>query len=308
MLIRIPKAGSPQKSPDNKLVTSSVEMRALLDAARHDPTINLQASYYHFRDKYDERKGKGSLDALIAQGPHTQKTEQIKEGFVQGKEMSLLSQLAETLPLYANTPGRLGDYVRAKVTKTAKPDDQGGSFVDLVIEVENSWLTEGAPKELQNIPRKMTFLVDVTVLGASYDNKIDSLRSKLLLYGQKARVLCYEDSLGTLGIERPKIIVAKPQEYMEQVGAKLGPCITQHASDKFTINSVREFNKVYRSYFLDLMTAVAENAQANADYIDHLSHDNEKRAKLRAEYLKIVAFIEAYKKTPVDRPRASVSS
>lgn len=308
MLTRIRKSDAPRKDQETRLTVSSVEIRSLLDAALHDATINRHASYYHFRDEYDQRKGKGSLDALIAQGPHTQKTEQIKEGFVQGKEIPLIAQLAETLPLYANTPGRLGEYVQAKVTKTAKPDDQGGSFIDLIVEIENSWIAEAAPKEFQDIPRKMSFLIDVTVFGSSYDNKISSLRNNLLLYGQKAKVLCYEDSLGALGIERPKIIVAKTQEYMEQVGAKLGPCVTQLASDKFAINSTKGFDKAYRDYFLDFMTAIAENAQANADYIDTLSHDNERRAKLRAEYLKIVHFVEAYKKTPADRPRAGVSN
>jgi hypothetical protein len=195
--------------------------------------------------------------------------------------------------------------MQAVVTKTAKQDDQGGSFIDLVIEIKNDWIANGAPKEMQNVPSKMIFLVDVSTNldEEASSHKRGSLRDHFLLYGEKAKVLCYEDSFGELGIERPKILVTKSPDYLEQVGGSLGTCITQLASDKFSINSPHKFNEEYRAYFLDFMTAIGENAKANAEYIGRLSNDNEKRKKLKAEYEKIAAFVEVYKKTPVTRPR-----
>lgn len=286
-------------------LVSNREIKTTLEAINNDPSINHRASYYVFREKYDQKKGKGSLDALIANRKHTQHEEAIKDQFAKGGVETFAAALGENLPLYANAPGRLGDFIKASVIKTAKPDDQGGDFVDLIIEVKNEWIANGAPKDMQNVPSKMTFLIDVsTNEGEKSDIKTSVMRDKMLLYGEKAKVLCYEDSFGELGIERPKLLVTKSLGYLEAVATSLGACITQSAADKFTISSPAKFDSDYRAYFLDLMTSIGENARSNAEYLGRLSDDNEKRAKLKAEYEKIVAFVEVYKKTPVVKPKA----
>lgn len=287
------------------------EIQTVLDAVAHDPAINNRANYYSYREKYDRQKGKGSLDALVATLPKvsSESESRIKEQFIHNKTFGHAASLAETLPLYANAPGRLGDYIKVKVTKTAKLDDQGGSFIDLVIELENEWIANGAPSELQDVPAKMTFLVDITTRSSAdeaYMHKIMSLRNRFLLYGEKAKVLCYENKYGELGIERPKLVVEESASFLEQVGSTLGSCITQSSADKFTINAPRKFDEEYRRYFSDLMRAIGENARANAAYIGTLSDDNEKRARLKAEYEKIASFVSVYEKTPIARPRTPV--
>lgn len=294
-----------QQGMESPGLVSNREIKTTLEAVKCDPLINRRASYYDFKEKYDLKKGKGSLDVLIANRAHTHREEAIKDRFAKGGRDTFAASLGEDLPLYANAPGRLGDFVKASVIKTAKPDDQGGNFVDLIIEVKNEWIANGAPKDMQNVPQKMIFLVDIsTNEGDKQDVKVSVMRDKMLLYGEKARVLCYEDSFGELGIERPKLLVTKSLDYLEKVGTTLGTCITQSAVDKFTISSPSQFDKEYRAYFLDLMTSIGENARSNAEYIARLSDDNEKRSKLKAEYEKIVAFVEVYKKTPTFKPKA----
>ncbi len=287
-----------------KTTHSYIEVQAAINGVKYDPTVNHQANLYQFKEKY---KGRGiDLDLVFAQGLHTEHGEAIKDAFLQNKEGGPAAILAETLPMYANVPGRLGENIQARITKTAKQDDQGGSFIDLIIEIKNTWLAQGAPKELQDIPAKMTFLVDVTAAedGEKYFNKMESFKRKMLSRGARAKVLCYENEFGDLGIEKPKIIIAKSPNYLEKVGGALGTYITQSAGDKFTINSPEAFNTEYRAYFLDLITAIGENATANATYMKSLSPDPKRQALIR-EYEKIVAFIEAYKKTPVTRTKQS---
>lgn len=286
-------------------LVSNREIKTTLETINNDSSINRRASYYKFKEKYDEKKGKGSLDTLIANRAHTTHENEIKDHFAKGGVNTFAAALGEDLPLYANAPGRLGDFIKANVTKTAKPDDQGGDFVDLVIEVKNEWIANGAPKDMQNVPSKMIFLIDIsTNEGERSDVKMSVMRDKMLLYGEKAKVLCYEDSFGELGIERPKILVTKSLGYLEKVATMLGTCITQSASNSFTISSPAKFDLEYKSYFLDLMNSIGENAKANAEYISRLSNDNEKRSKLKLEYEKIVRFVEVYKKPPTIRPKA----
>jgi len=280
------------------------EIMNTLGAITNDPKINRRTNYYEYREAY---KGKGvDLDKEFASRPKTRKVEGVKDKFFHNNEGTLTSSLAEELPLFANLPGRIGAYFDISVSKTAKQDDQGNSFIDLVIEVKNNWISNGAPKELQDVPEKMTFLVDVTTNtdAESFIGKINVLKEVFLLRGKKANVLCYKDSYGNLGIDRPKILIKQNEKMLGVVGTQLGECINMVASDKFIINRPDSFEKLYREYFMDLMTSIAENATANSVYLKSLVPDP-KRALLAKEYDKIVRFIEAYKKTPVTKKLAS---
>lgn len=292
-----PEATKQEASPE--LFNQNIS--TLLRAVENDRTINKHANVYEYNALYKE---KGiDLEEWYRSHKVTAGQEAIKDNFIHNKKHGFAAELAESLPLFANSQGRLGDYFKVNVTKTAKPDDQGNSFIDLVIEVENTWLTtEESPKSLQDVPAKMTFLIDVTtaVDSEALDKKMYSLRN-ILLYGEKANVKCYQDGKGGLGIERPKIVVAKQSDYVEKVGANLGDCITQLASDKFSINKPDKFNEQYRKYFLDLMNSIGENATENARYIKGLEAGHPKRESLMREYEKINAFVEAYKKTPTTR-------
>lgn len=278
------------------------DMRAVLEFVSSNPSFsNPSPSVYHFIEAYKE-KGV-DLQNLFDKGPHTAYGETITRDFLSNREHGVEASLAESLPFFANQKGMLGDFFEVNVTKTLKQDDQGGSFIDFVLELKNTWIENGAPKELQDVPAKMTFLIDITSAGESekYGKKVAALRDVFLLYGQKAKVLCYENQYRDLGIERPKLLVKQAPNYLREIGGKLGECITQSASDKFTINRPHEFQEAYRDYFMDLMDAISENAQANIEYLRHLSQDNSKRLQLMKEYIKIVNFVAVYKKTPITK-------
>jgi hypothetical protein len=149
----------------------------------------------------------------------------------------------------------------------------------------------------------MTFLVDTTVQEdeALFDAKDAAFRHQHLDVGALANVKCYETRLGQLGIDKPKVIAYQDGDQLKETGLKLGPCIVKHAGDKFTINAPEKFDKAYREYFLGLMEAIAENAKSNIIYLQGLKPNakSTEQAALAAEYVKIVKFVEAYKKTPV---------
>lgn len=280
------------------------EIMNTLGAAENNPEINRRANYYEYRQAY---KDKGiDLDGEFASRPKTKKVEGVQDKFFRNDQGTLASSLAEELPFFANLQGRAGVYFDISVTKTARQDDMGNSFVDLVIEVKNNWIANGAPEDLQDVPEKMTFLIDVTT-NADAENfmgKVNALKDEFLLRGKRASVLCYRDSYGNLGIDRPKILIKQDEKKLGVIGTQLGECINMVASDKFIINKPESFDKLYREYFRDLMTAIAENATANSVYLKSLVPDP-KRALLAKEYDKIVKFIEAYKKTPITKQLAS---
>ncbi len=251
---------------------------------------------YTFRDLYS-KKGEDLL-AYYEKQAHTRKKEKIQNDFFHNIEHGVASQLAEKLPLLANQKGRLGEYVEAKVTKTLKQDDQGNSFIDLVIEMTNDYAGEVDEES----PRKMTLLVDVgTNVGDKKKDKEYALQKEFLDKALKANVKCYSDGFG-LGIERPKIMVTQEGDFMKKVGERLGSLVTQHASDSFSITNDEKFNKEYREYFKDLMRAVRENAIANIHYIVDVKGFNDKYHRaLVVEYEKIAHFAAAYEKTPTHR-------
>jgi hypothetical protein len=277
----------------------------LLSTVSSDKTINLHESIYPYIPLYKQQGV--DLEGYYSNHAVTARQDFVKDDFVHNNEHGFAAQLAESLPLLANKEGRLGDYVKAKVTKTAKQDDQGNSFVDLVVEIDNTWIGSSDPLAPKNMPTKMTFLVDVTTSteGDLIDKKIAALRGNLLLYGERANVKCYKDADGVLGLERPKLLVAKESDYIQKVGSMLGDCVTQLAGDSFSINKPEIFEREYRKFFQDFMDSLGKNAEQNIQYIDSLSHDNVKRARLAVEYKKIVAFVEAYKKTPVTKKRSA---
>ncbi len=305
MLSRIPRTEVQKPTIEDGPINNQ-DILTTLRAVKSDSAIYLTSNIYEFKGLYAQE----GIDifALYKNRATTKGVEQIQDDFLTNKHHSFSADLAELLPLFANAQGRIGDYFETSVTKTAKQDDQGNSFIDLVIEVKNTFLTTpDAPKELQDSPSKMPFLVDVTTVSKDsdvYDKKIRSLRMGFLDCGEMANVQCYQNSFGDLGITRPKILIAKQPDYLEKVGASLGDCITQQAGDKFLINKPVKFDEQYRSYFLDLMTSIGENAKDNISYMKSLAPDSKRQALIR-EYEKIVAFVEAYKKTPLTRKRSA---
>lgn len=279
------------------------EILNALRGIEHDPSINKKANYYAFREKYAEKSV--DLDAWYADHKVTSTRDSVQNNFLHNKHNELSAELAESLPLYANKPGRLGDYLEVNVMKTARQDDQGNSFIDLVLEVRNKWLATDAPASLQDSPERMTFLIDMTTAdGDSLHHKEEALREVYLKTGALANVKCYETRTGELGINKPRLVIHQEVGRIKRVGQSLGECITQLASDKFSINRPESFDKAYRVYFGDLMVAIQENAATNSAYIKSLPADP-KRAALAKEYDKIVKFIEAYKKTPVTKSHKS---
>ncbi|MEZ0208612.1 MAG: hypothetical protein ACAH17_00340 [Candidatus Paceibacterota bacterium] len=295
---------APRQEPKAPECTTEGEIRqnieTVIHAAEHLPEIYKRASPYVFKEFYKE---KGiDLDEEYKKRAVTSGREQILDGFVHNKHPGPAAELAETLPLYANAPHRLGDYLEANVIKTARPDDQGNSFIDFVVEIKNNWLaTQMAPKEARDLPAKMTFLIDITTAwGETLEKKQNALRDTYLVRGKEASVLCYKNSLGDLGIKRPKIIISKTPEYMERVGDKLGSTITQKASDSFTINNPAKFDEEYRAYFLDLMQTMRVNARESISYLEGLVPDQDRKVLLD-KYRKIIAFVDMYEKTPIKK-------
>lgn len=303
---------APRPEKDIQKVASPLpevyrNMNNLLHAAEYDSElIKKKINYYSLREAY---KAKGEdLDALFSKRSITTHRDAIVDDFIHAEsgEKASPSKLMETLPLFANKKGRLGDYIQADVTKTARQDDQGNTFIDLVVSIDNAWLREGAPKELQaTSPAKMTFLVDTTVAyGDVLAKKLDTFKQIFLKGGELGNVLAYQDSLGSLGVSRPKLVVAKTIDYVEKVGNTLGDTVVQEAGDKFSITSPKKFDEAYRDYFLDFVMAMAENASFNVSYLRSLSSPNQKHLTLIKEYEKVVAFANAYKKTPTVKSKA----
>ncbi len=275
-------------------------IKSLLQAAETDPSINRHETIYTYLSQY--QKQGVDLEGWYREHLVTKGSENIQNNFLKNKHFGFAAELAETLPLFANAQGRLGDFITAKVTKTAKQDDQGNSFIDLVVQLENRWLaSEDLP--MKNVPSKMTFLVDTTTaFGSRLHDKMHAFRKQHLDSGKRGSVKCFKDEDGSLGIERAKIIVLKQPDYLEKVGSTLGDCVTQLAGDKFSINKPEVFNSVYREYFKDFVIAVGENAQANIVYLRG-TVSSPQHVALIQEYEKITAFVEAYKKTPIKRTK-----
>jgi hypothetical protein len=96
------------------------------------------SSYMHYIDKY---KAKGvDLEQVYKQLRRSSNEDDIKRDFYESKEHGPLAQFLELMPLLANKPGRLGPVMNVKVTKTAKPDDEGNGAVDLIVEITNEFL------------------------------------------------------------------------------------------------------------------------------------------------------------------------
>ena len=273
-----------EQEKESKLLIQFID--AETGKEKNQPTI------YTFKDLYN-RKGEDLL-AYYEQQAHTRGKEQIQDNFLHNVEHGPIAQLAEKLPLLANQKGRLGEYISAKVTKTLKQDDQGNSFIDLVMELTNDYV-EHLDKD---VPRKMTLLVDVSINGGDRKKgKEYAMQQVFLDPARKANVKCYTDGF-SLGIERPKIMVTQEEDFMKKVGERLGSHVTSSASDVFSITHEEQFNKEYRAYFRDLMQAVAENARENIRYMKDKGYEDKYHRGLAKEYEKIASFADVYEKTP----------
>ncbi len=298
------RAPRPNQAEQKKEVAilAPQNIRTILAVAEHDKSIHKQANLYDYKKLY-ELTGVDLEEEYKRRKISSRRTE-IVDDFIHDRGHSLNAELAEKLPSFANTPGRLGDYLEANVTQTARPDDQGNCYIDLIVVVRNLLVTaKDAPSEFRNIPETMTFLVDMTAGNVEeVAKKQEILRDEYLVRGKKANVLCYKTSSGKLGTEQPKIIVSENAEYLEHTGSMLGGLIHQNASDSFSITNPEKFNEEYRAFFKQFMGAIRSNAKQNIAYMESLVPDP-KRAELIKEYKGMVAFIDAYEKTPTTKKK-----
>lgn len=199
--------------------------------------------------------------------------------------------------MLANKQGRLGPYIETRVTKTLRPDDQGNSFVDLVVEIKNKWI-ETLGDDI-DVPSKMTFLVDTTTdVGSRLEDKEVDLQNGFLNKAERANVKCYKSQYGELGITRPKLVVGKERDYYETVGKRLGNLVNKTASDAFSISQPELFDERYREYFKDFASSLADNASKNAVFLRRKFPRSIEHEKLANEYQKIADFLRLYDKTP----------
>jgi hypothetical protein len=258
------------------------------------------ASYMSFIDKY---KAKGN--DLVAQYRSLPKTATDMQGkFLDSSEHGPMAQFMEIVLLLANKEGRLGPHIQARVTKTAKPDDEGNSFVDVVVELKNTYIEELAKtdKKYKDIRPSTVLLVDVTTNPHAADGKEKMLEKFCLKPAKKANVLCYENKFGVLGINAPKTVVYKSEEYLSQVAKKFRSNFSQLPGGGISLDNEKDFSKEYQSFFLSFLESVSDSSVKSKQFIER---NKEERALTKDEisliesYKAIIDFIDAYKKTPV---------
>ncbi len=246
-----------------------------------------------------EYKNKGKdLNVLFAGLPTTRHKGQIEKDFVDNKEHSSLARFSEMLPLLANKEGRLGEYFDVKVTKTAKMDDEGNSFVDLVVEMTNNFVKGN--ENFPNVHPHVALCVDVTTNKDKEGMKEDILRKFNLDTGEMANVLCYQNEYGVLGIDAPKVVVLEDRELLLGVSQDFSKYVVKRG-EQFVVTNDKKFDEVYREYFSKFLESIRQNVLKNISELVVTKGDlktNQKRKALKDSYQAIVDFIDAYKKTP----------
>ncbi len=233
------------------------------------------------------------------------KKKEIQDKFLKSQEHSAYASFAELLPLLANKPGRLGPYISARVTKTAKPDDAGNSFVDLVFELKNEYLkTEEAQKDkqLRDVRPSISFAVDVTTSRDAHQQKEKDLLTYDLSKGEKANVLAYEQrfpgGVTKLGIDVPKCLVLKDETSLADVANKFKQAVQMVPGKGFMITDEKYFDSAFKQFFDLYLESAIDSAVVNIEFLDSQKSLSEAQKNLRNSYQSLVAFYEAYKKTP----------
>jgi hypothetical protein len=224
--------------------TRFIDMERTVNYLDHEikSTTDPKLNFYAYSEMY---KNAGiDLEAEFKKRVVSKKLDGIKKNFLESKENGISARLAEMLPLLANKEGRLGEHIKARVSKTIRHDDQGNSFIDLVVEMSNDYTAQVD----KDAPSKMIMFIDVTTNPEGAKIKQEYLDS-MLDEAQKASVLCYKDKFGKLGIDpsthRPKLIVLQREFYIDSVGEHFGTLINQTASDAFMIKNEDKFNQAY---------------------------------------------------------------
>jgi hypothetical protein len=260
---------------------------------------NGTASYMSFTDKY---KAKG-VD-LVGQYRILPKTAtDMQNKFLQSSEHGPMAQFMEIAPLLANKEGRLGRHIQARVTKTAKPDDEGNSFIDLVIELKNDYISELAKenKQYKDVRPTMTLLVDVTTNPSGEKSKVGTLDALYLDKGKKANVLCYENKFGILGLDGAKNVVYMPEKALADIAKKLQTNFISTPGG-LSLQDEKSFSREYRIFFLKFLEAVRGNSERNILYLNSKKQEgvslSKEQSVLLDSYQRVIDFIDAYKNTP----------
>lgn len=261
---------------------------------RNPEIINHTSSYLDFIKRYRE---KGiDLEALYKTLRQSNHTEDIKSQFLNSREHNEFSQFAELLPLLANKEGRLGKICHARITKTAKPDDEGNSFVDLVCELsmDRQYLKENP--DLADVKPSVTFLVDVTTSKDKFDAKEAGFRKHSLSQGKKDKVLCYENPFRVLGVEAPKCLVLKQEDQLASFAKEIRAAVHFTNDGSFRITNDKFFDQKYVEFFTSFVESVEENAKKNSDFINEQPNRSRELKDLVDTYQSLDRFLGAYKK------------
>lgn len=283
---------------DNESAYEIREMVAKYVAGlKKDPVVTHNvSSYVDFIKLYRDKK-QLDLEAEFRRLPQSNHTDAIKSQFFRSKEHGEFAQFAELLPLLANKEGRLGKICKARITKTAKPDDEGNSRVDLVFDLSIDREYLKANPDLADIKPTVTFLVDVTTYREKFDEKEARFHKVDLLEGKKGRVLCYENAHKQLGIEAPKCLVLRSEDHLASVAKKFRSAVRPMGDDGFIITNDKLFDEEFLKFFVSFIKAARENMENNVGFIS--DHPQESRAQrdLSEAYQTLIKFLEVYERT-----------
>lgn len=252
------------------------------------------SSFLPFKQKY---AGKNiDIEEEYKKREVTLGREEIKENFLHSKEHGPIAQFAEYLPLLANKDGRLGKICKARITKTAKPDDEGNDFVDLVVELSLDREYLKSHPELSRLRPSVSFGLDMTTNPEGYECKHKKLSEHHLQPGKKASVLCYENAYGVLGTEVPKAVLAESEEYLASIAEKLQNTLHFDQNGMFTITNDERFDAAYRDFFNDFTGATAESMEVCINTLQEQGTLTRVQKDLQDSYQSIQNFLLEYKK------------
>lgn len=299
-----PQSGQPQQSQlsdrptqegfDYEFLKTTLEKLPTVTEKQNETDFRLKDKVLDiskFEDKYREQ-GR-NLEAEYRARPITKGQEQIQRNFHSNIENGSFSQLSEIMPLLANKDGRLGEFCKADIVKTAKQDDVGNSFVDLVCTLKLDPSVFPKDKEFSRLKTSYTFMVDVTT-----DDK-ESLRKKEkslaidLDEGKKANVLSFEDSFGRLGKDGAKAVVFQDDKELYSLTKSMQ---LKKAGDGFMINNPL-FDERYRSYFSHFVDQMMRSIERSIDHLDHKGDLTKSQNDILSEYKDMLLFLEVYKNT-----------
>ena len=291
-IVRSPTADADGAYAVSELVGKYVE------SLQNDLTVKNNTSLYPvFIKRYATEKNI-DLEAEYRKRPQSNHSEEIKSQFLRSQEHSEFAQFAELLPLLANKEGRLGKVCGARITKTAKPDDEGNSRVDLVCELSIDREFLKAYPELDGIRPTIAFFVDITTQRERFDAKEADFRKYDLLQGKKAEVLCYENIHKRLGIEfqAPKCLVLKQEDHLAAVAQEFRSAVRPMGDKGFVITNDRIFDKKYLEFFASFIESVRENMEKSAGFIKEQQQKSDAQKNLFDSYQTMVKFLEVYEK------------